>query len=146
MLERLLREDETAQAPPLEALPPPAVFLDTGCRNIFEVFRTLYAEAGRPPDFQKVKSGLGDDEGSVARLAKIMLEGEVAPGRIGLLESLDKLADRWRRQRIKELQGEISEAQRKGDHALRDRLVDEKTRLSHSLHRGSRHGANRGLG
>jgi DNA primase len=146
VLERLLREDEADQAPPQETLPPPEVFFDSGCRNIFEVFRTLYAEAGRPPDFQKLKSRLGEDEGSVARLAKIMLEREVAPGRIGLLESLDKLADRWRRQRIKELQGEISEAQRKGDHALRDRLVDEKTRLSHSLHRGSRHDANRGLG
>ncbi len=146
VLERLLREDETAQVPPLEALPRPEVFFDTGCRNIFGVFCTLYAEAGRPPDFQKLKSGLGEDEGSVARLAKIMLEREITPGRIGLLESLDKLADRWRRQRIKELQGEISEAQRKGDHALRDRLVDEKTRLSHSLHRGSRHGAKGGLG
>jgi DNA primase len=146
VLERLLREDEAAQVPPLEALPRPEVFFDTGCRNIFGVFCTLYAEAGRPPDFQKLKSGLGEDEGSVARLAKIMLEREITPGRIGLLESLDKLADRWRRQRIKELQGEISEAQRKGDHALRDRLVDEKTRLSHSLHRGSRHGAKGGLG
>jgi hypothetical protein len=146
VLERLLREDEAAQVPPLEALPRPEVFFDTGCRNIFGVFCTLYAEAGRPPDFQKLKSRLGEDEGSVARLAKIMLEREVTPARIGLLESLDKLADRWRRQRIKELQGEISEAQRKGDHALRDRLADEKTRLSHSLHRGSRHDANRGLG
>ena len=51
----------------------------------------------------------------------------------------------WRRQRIKELHGEINEAQRKGDHALRDRLVDEKTRLSRSLHRASRQGANYGL-
>jgi hypothetical protein len=93
-----------------------------------------------------VRSRLGEDEGTVARLAKIVLEREIAPGRFGLLEALEKLADRWRRQRIKELQGEISEAQRKGDHALRDRLVDEKTRLSHSLHRGSRHDANHGLG
>ncbi|MFL6199218.1 MAG: hypothetical protein ACJ76J_08585, partial [Thermoanaerobaculia bacterium] len=121
-------------------------FFDIECRNIYEAFCALYAGASRPPDFQTLKSRLGERERTVARLAKIMLEREVAPGRIGLLESLDKLADRWRRQRIKELQGEISEAQRKGDHALRDRLADEKTRLSHSLHRGSRHDANRGLG
>ncbi len=146
VLEHLLRQDEAVQIPALEALPPPEVFFDTGCRNIFGAFRTLYAEGGAPPDFRTVRSRLGDDEGTVARLAKIVLEKEFTPGRIGLLESLDKLADRWRRQRIKELQGEINEAQRKGDHALRDRLVDEKTRLSRSLHRGSRHSANPGLG
>ena len=146
VLEHLLREEEAAQVPALEALPPTEAFFDPECRNIFAVFCTLYAEAGAPPDFRIVRSRLGEDEGTVARLAKIVLEKEVTPGRIGLLESLDKLADRWRRQRIKELQGDINEAQRTGDHALRDRLVDEKTRLSHSLHRGSRHGANHGLG
>jgi len=93
-----------------------------------------------------VKSRLGEAEGTDARLAKIMLEREVASGRIGLLESLDNLTDRWRRRRIKELHGEINEAQRKGDHALLNRLADEKTRLSRSLHRGSRQGANHGLG
>jgi DNA primase len=146
ILEHLLQEDEAAQVPPLEALPPPEVFFDPECRNIFAAFYALYAEAGAPPDFRMVRFRLGEDEGTIARLAKIVLEREVTPGRIGLLEPLDKLADRWRRQRIRELQGEINEAQRKGDHALRDRLVDEKTRLSHSLHRGSRHGADHGLG
>jgi len=145
VLEHLLGEGEAAQVPPQEALPPAEAFFDPECRNIFAAFCTLYAEASAPPDFRMVRSRLGEDEGTVARLAKIMLEREITPGRIGLLESLDKLADRWRRQRIKELQGEINEAQRTGDHALRDRLVDEKTRLSHSLHRGSRHGANHGL-
>jgi DNA primase len=146
VLERFLQEDGAAQVPPRESLPAPEVFFDTGCRNIYRAFCTLYAEAGVPPDFPTLKSRLGEDEGTVARLAKIVLEREVTPGRIGLLESLDKLADRWRRQRIKELQGEINEAQRTGDHALRDRLVEEKTRLSRSLHRGSRHNANHGLG
>jgi len=146
VLDQLLQPEEPAQIPAPGELPPPAVFLDTECRNIYGVFCALYAEAGSPPDFQTVRSRLGEAEGTVARLAKIMLEREVASGRIGLLESLDRLADRWRRQRIKELHGEINEAQRKGDHALRDRLVDEKTRLSRSLHRGSRQGANHGLG
>lgn len=144
-LEQLLREENAGQIPALGDLPPPQVFFDSGYRNIYEVFRALYAEASVPPDFPKVRSRLGDDEGAIARLAKIVLEREVASGRIGLLESLDKLVDRWRRQRIKELHGEINEAQRKGDHALRDRLVDEKTRLSRSLHRASRQGANHGL-
>jgi DNA primase len=146
VLDQLLQPEDPAQIPAPGELPPPEVFLDAECRNIYRAFCTLYAEAGSPPDFQTVKSRLGEAEGTVARLAKIMLEREVASGRMGLLESLDKLADRWRRQRIKELHGEINEAQRKGDHALRDRLVDEKTRLSRSLHRGSRQGAKHGLG
>jgi DNA primase len=145
VLERLLREEEAAQIPAVEELPPPDVFFDTGCRNIYEAFRALYAGAGAPPDFQTVRSRLGEDEGTVARLAKIVLEREFTSGRIGLPESLDRLLDRWRRQRLKELHGEINEAQRKGDLALRDRLVDEKTRLSRSLHRGSRQGTSHGL-
>jgi DNA primase len=146
ILEQLLQgQDGAAQIPPLEALPPAEVFFDTGCRNIYEAFCTLYAGAGAPPDFQRVKSRLGDDEGTVARLAKIVLERESNSGRVGLLESLDRLVDRWRRQRLKELHGEINEAERKGDPALRDRLVEEKTRLSRTLHRGSRQGANHGL-
>ncbi|HEV2846683.1 MAG TPA: DNA primase [Thermoanaerobaculia bacterium] len=145
-LEQLLREENAGQIPALDDLPPSEVIFDSGYRNIYEAFRALYAEASVPPDFQKMRSRLGDDEGAIARLAKIMLEREVASGRIGLLESLDKLADRWRQQRIKELHGEINEAQRKGDHALLNRLVDEKTRLSRSLHRASpRQGANHGL-
>jgi DNA primase len=144
-LEQLLREENASQIPALNALPPLEVFFDSGYRNIYEAFRALYAEASAPPDFHQVRSRMGDDEGAIARLAKIVLEREVTSGRIGLLESLDRLADRWRRQRIKELHGEINEAQRKGDHALRDRLVDEKTRLSRSLHRASRQGANHGL-
>jgi len=146
VLDLLLQEEVRSQIPPVEELPPPGVFLDIECRNIYEAFCALYAGASSPPDFQMLKSRLGERERTVARLAKIMLEREVASGRIGLLESLDKLTDRWRRQRIKELHGEINEAQRKGDHALRDRLVDEKTRLSRSLHRGSRQGTNHGLG
>ncbi len=141
----LQREEDSAPLPARDQLPPPEVFLDTECRNIYEAFCALYAEAGSPPDAQGVRSRLGEGQGIVARFAKIMVEGSFASGRIGLLESLDKLVDRWRRQRIKELHGEINEAQRRGDHALRDRLADEKTRLSRSLHRGSRPGVNQGL-
>src|SRR6185295_15964287 len=86
VLDHLLREDETSQIPPLEAIPLPEVFFDTGCRNIYQAFCTLYAEAGAPPDFQMLRSRLGGDEGSVARLAKIVLERGVASGRIGLSE------------------------------------------------------------
>src|SRR5947209_102974 len=145
VLDVLVQREDAAAIPSLDQLPPPEVFFDTECRNIYEAFCVLYAEAGSPPDAPGVRARLGEGQGIVARFAKIMVEGSFASGRIGLLESLDKLVDRWRRQRIKELHGEINEAQRRGDHALRDRLVDEKTRLSRSLHRGSRPGANAGL-
>lgn len=146
VLDQLLQGEDRSQIPAVAELPAPEVFHDTECRNIYEAFCALYGRDGAPPDLQGVRSGLGDDDRAVARLAKIMLERGVASGKIGLLESLDKLMDRWRRQRVKELHEEINEAQRKGDHALRDRLVDEKTRLSRSLHRGSRQGANPGFG
>jgi DNA primase len=146
VLDLLLREEGRGQLPAPEALPPPAVFLDVECRNIYEAFCALYTGARTPPDFQTLKSRLGEGDATVARLAKIMLEREVTSGRIALPESLDKLTDRWRRQRIKELHGEINEAQRRGNDALRDRLVDEKTRLSRSVHRGSRPGGNPGPG
>ncbi|PYQ56629.1 MAG: DNA primase [Acidobacteria bacterium] len=146
-LEHLFPEDGTPpQAPPLDELPPPEVFLDPECRNIFDAFRTLYAGAGVPPDLAAVRSRLEGDDRAIARLAKIMVEREVASGKIGLLESLDRLTDRWRKQRRQEVQREIAEAQRTGDHALLGRLLDERDRLNRSHYRGSRPGANPGLG
>lgn len=146
VLDQLLQGDESTPIPPPEALPPPDVFLDPDCRNIYQTFCALYARGdGSPPTGRAVRDALGPDGGAVDRIARILIEGSFASGRSGLLESLDKLADRWRRQRIKELHGEINEAQRRGDHALRARLADEKTRLSHSLHRRSRPGTNPGL-
>ncbi|HET9211624.1 MAG TPA: DNA primase [Thermoanaerobaculia bacterium] len=146
-LEHLFPEDGTPpQVPPLDELPLPEVFLDPECRNIFEAFRTLYAGAGAPPDLATVRSRLEGDDRAIARLAKIMVERGVASGKIGLLESLDRLADRWRKQRRQEVQREIAEAQRKGDHALLGRLLDERDRLNRSHYRGSRPGANPGLG
>jgi DNA primase len=141
VLERLLQGDERPQIPPFSELPPPEVFLDLECRNIYRAFYDLYARGeGLPPDSRSVQAALGSEGGAVDRMARILLEGNFVSGRIGLLESLDKLVRRWGQQRLQELQGEISEAQRKGDHALLGRLVDEKTRLSRSLHRGSRPG------
>jgi DNA primase len=141
VLERLLQGDEQAQIPPLSELPPPEVFLDPECRNIYQAFYDLYARGEGPlPDSRSVQTALGSEGGAVDRMARILLEGNFVSGRIGLLESLDKLTRRWSQQRLHELQGEISEAQRTGDHALLGRLVDEKTRLSRSLHRGSRPG------
>ena len=145
VLDQLFQEEDRVQIPPLAELPPPEVFLDAECRNIYGAFCTLYAGAGSPPDLPAVRSRLGDDDRAVARLAKIMLEREVASGKIGLLESLDRLTGRWRKQRRQEVQREIAEAQRRGDRALLEHLLDERDRLNRSLYRGSRPGATPGL-
>jgi DNA primase len=146
VLDVLLQTEDAAAIPPLDQLPPAEVFFDTECRNIYEAFCALYTEAGSPPNAQKVRSRLGEAEGIVVRLAKIMVEGSFASGRNGLQESLDTLTDRWVRRRRQEVQREISDAQRRGDEALLNRLLDERDRLNRSLHRGSRPGVNPGLG
>ncbi len=146
VIDVLLQTEDSAAIPPREHLPPPEVFFDIECRNIYEAFCALYTETGSPPDPQRVRSQLGEGEGIVARFAKIMVEGSFASGKNGLQESLDTLSDRWFRRRRQEVQREISEAQRRGDEALLNRLLDERDRLNRSLHRGSRPGMNPGLG
>lgn len=142
VLERLLQGEEMGPIPQAEELPGAEVFFDTECRNIYRTFRTLYAEgAGRPPEARTVIAALGSEGKAVDRMAAILLEGNFAQGRIGLLESLEKLKRRWQQQRLRELASEISEAQRKGDRARLESLLNEKTGLSHSLHRSSRTGA-----
>jgi DNA primase len=146
VIDVLLQTEDTAAIPPRDHLPPPEVFFDIECRNIYEAFCALYTETGSPPNPQRVRSRLGEGEGIVARFAKIMVEGSFASGKNGLQESLDTLSDRWFRQRRQEVQREISDAQRRGDEALLNRLLDERDRLNRSLHRGSRPGMNPGLG
>jgi DNA primase len=140
VLERLLQADEAI--PPLEELPAPEVFFDTECRNIYQIFCALYAkEAGRRPDVPAVRDALGHEGGIVDRFARILLEGSFAPGRIGLLESLDKLEDRWLRQKQRELANAIREAVRQKDELRATQLYEEKRSLGLSLHRRSRPGA-----
>ncbi|HYU32987.1 MAG TPA: DNA primase [Thermoanaerobaculia bacterium] len=140
VIERLL-EAEEAIPPPAE-LPPAEVFLDTGCRNIYQTFCALYAkDPGRRPDARTVRDALGHEGGIVDRFARILLEGSFAPGRIGLLESLDKLEDRWLRQRQRELANAIREAVRQKDELRATQLYEEKRSLGLSLHRRSRPGA-----
>jgi DNA primase len=139
VLERLLSD---AEIPPLEGLPAVEVFLDTECRNIYQTFCALYAkETGRRPEVTAVRDALGHEGGIVDRLARILLEGSFAPGRIGLLESLDKLEDRWLRQRQRELANAIREAERQKDEQRATQLYEEKRNLGLSLHRRSRPGA-----
>jgi DNA primase len=138
----LLMRPEMAEAlPPVVELPPPEAFFDVECRNIYRAFCTLYAEGGnRAPEARAVLARIGSREASVDRMARILLEEPFDPGKSGVLESLDKLVRRWRQQRLRELQSEIIEAQRRGDSARLASLLEERTGLSRSLHRGARPG------
>ncbi len=138
VLQLLLAGDR--EPPPAADLPSAEVFLNPSCRNIYVAFCDLYrgGGGGRPAP-REVVSTLGSEGEAVDRLARLLLEGPVTAGAEELLQSLSKLERRWRQQRLKQLSAEITEAQRRGDRPLLDRLVAEKTALSLSLHgRGDR--------
>jgi len=130
--------------PPIGELPPPEVFLDPECRNIYRTCCTLYAEGGaQAVTARAVLAQVASQPATVERLAQLLAEGRAEPGKARLSESLDKLVRRWRQTRLRELQSEIVEAQRRGDQARLASLVEERTRVSQSL-QGVRPGERRG--
>ncbi len=120
-------------------LPPADVFLDASCRNIYRAFHALYLQSGtgRAPGTRAVLNELGDEGVSVDHLARLMVGSGIGPNGPTLDDCLDKLTRRWLQQRQRALSREITEAQREGDDARLERLLREKTDLSHCLHRGS---------
>lgn len=164
VLERLLNG---VGVPARDELPVPEVFFDPQCRNIYQVFCALHEDersGGKPPDVREVLAGLGSQGELIDRMAQILVEepfgskelggpetapispakGEGEPAVAGLLAELVR---RFQEKRLRELAGEISEAQRRGgDAALLTRLYDEKRRLSLSFHRRPGAGAGRGAG
>ncbi len=143
VLERLIQGEEPL--PAVDELPPPEVFFGTECRNIYRAFRALYAGgAGSRPDARAMQAALGYEGEAVDQMARILLEGSFASGRVGLLESLDKLTHRWLRQRKQEIAAEIREAARRKDGVRLDSLLKERDSLNRSLHPGSRPGASGG--
>ena len=124
--------------PPEKELPPPEVFFDTECRNIYQAFRALYARAGTRPEQGAMKDALGYEGDVVARLAGILVKGSFGSEKTGLLrQSLDNLEHRWLRLRQKELAGAAREAESRGDLKRAEELFEEKRKLSLSLHRRS---------
>jgi DNA primase len=145
VLALLLGNAETAETteviPPVGDLPAPEAFLDPECRNIYQAFRALYAEGAAPPGARAVLATLGAEGKAVDLMAGILLERNFTsgvPGRLGLLESLEKLEDRWRKQRNRELAAWIREAALRNDSARLETLLQEKNRLNQGLHRGFR--------
>ncbi len=123
--------------PPVEKLPPAEVFFDPQCGNIFRAFVALYKETpdGSPPTAQAVIATLGSED-SIDRVAQILLEMSADPGIAGTVSLLGTLEKRWLEKRQRDLTAEMDEAQRRGDIERLERLVQEKTSLSRSLHRG----------
>jgi DNA primase len=133
-LQLLLSADE--ELPPVEELPAPEVFLNPICRNIYRAFHDLYMDgSGHPPVVRQVLSAVPSEGEEVDQMARLLLEGSPT-GRAGELKSaLSQLDRRWKQQRLRGLANEISKAQRDGDRERLEKLLDEKTALSRSVHR-----------
>lgn len=119
--------------PPAEDLPEAEVFVDPQCRNIYRTFRALYKSGGAgvlPPDSRAVLAQLGESE-AVDRMAQILVETPVGSKELELPDLLAKLNDRYDRQRLQKLAGEIAEAKRRGaDPETLTRLAEQKQELS----------------
>ena len=124
------------EPPPAADLVPEEAFRDDALRNIYRVFCTLYRDGGGiRPESQRIVAGLGADGDAVDRLARLLLEGPFASRAEELDEAFNQLSRRWQQQRLRSLASEIGEAQRAGDTARLERLLSEKTAMSHALHR-----------
>jgi DNA primase len=125
-------------------LPQVDAFLDSDARNIYGVFRRLFDEnddrggvshggQGGKPSIREVLSGLAEDGKSLDRVAQLLLQ-DADPGQPGELAAmLQELRDRYSQQRNKQLAKEIQDAQRRGDTARLEVLLEEKTRLSRAV-------------
>ncbi len=122
------------ELPSAEELPPLEAFLDPVLRNIFGAFCDLYREGGHRPAAQAVLGRLPEQGDAVDRAARLLLEEAAGVGAGELKEAMDQLERRWWQQRLRELSGQIAEAQRAGDESRLERLLGEKTALSRRLH------------
>ncbi|HSL82880.1 MAG TPA: DNA primase [Thermoanaerobaculia bacterium] len=136
VLTRLL--EPGADPPPLERLPPEGVFFDPVTRNIYRTFHDLYRRDGRFPGARALVDALAGDDEAVARVARYQNAVEYPANcrRLGLGESIERLAGRWRKERLRGLVQEIREAQRRGDQGRLEQLLEEKQKLSQAHYRG----------
>lgn len=129
--------DAEVEVPSVEDLPPAESLLDPACRNIYGAFCALYREGnGVRPDAKSVRDALGESGDAVDQLARILLESSVASGERELPGAIAQIRRRWQQQRLRELAAELERAQRVGDGARMDQILEEKTALSALMHRG----------
>ena len=129
----LLVADAGDELPPAAELPPPEAFLDPLLREFFIAFQAL-SEAGRGVRLREVLAAVRDLPGADEKAAQLLLESEDSPGAAPLGDALRALRRRWLRHRLRELQSEITEAQRRGDAARLDSLLAEKSAVNAELH------------
>ena len=113
--------------------------------------RATHERSGERDDPDHDPRERGGPDAPVDRLARLLLGSGLGPRSSGsttgatsgerasgpaLSDCLDKLTRRWRQQRLRDLSREISRAQREGDRARLESLLNEKTDLSRRLHRG----------
>jgi DNA primase len=121
--------------PSVEELPPPEVFLDPVCGNIFRKVLAFHAEVGGVPDARVLLDAIAESPDMLDRAARILLETPSCSEAAGeLQESLRRLTRRWQRDRLRKLALDIGEAQRKGDLVRLDSLIQEKNSLTRALH------------
>jgi DNA primase len=129
----LLASDRGEQLPPAAGLPPAGAFFDPALRKFFEAFRVLYDQGGGPR-LREVMGRVRDLPEAETRAAQLLLESEDSPGAPPLADALRALRRRWLRHRLRELQQEIAEAQRRGEAARLESLLAEKTAVNTELH------------
>lgn len=141
----LLSEEGRAHepVPPLKELPPPEVFFDAPCRNIYLEFSALYAKAGVPPDARAV-IGRFETGSKEPELIALIRNREEAPTRkVSLQQYFFQLCKRSEEQLLQDLAQRILEAKHRGDDALVAQLSEEKIQASRyhkQLYRRSRPG------
>jgi len=130
----LVAADRGAELPPAHLLPPPEAFLDPELRKFFEAFRGLYL-AGTSPTVRAVLAAAGDPgdlSGAGERAAALLLESEDST--VSPAAALFPLRRRWLRERLRELNREISDAERRGDRDRTSELMAEKVTVNGELH------------
>lgn len=121
--------------PETAELPPPDAFMDSGCRNIYRVFRTLYErDPASPPTARDVLSQVEGDPEIVDALAGSLLTGSPEGGSAELTRLLQQQHRRFGRQRERDLAAEIRRAERDGDDARLQELLEEKKTWSRKRH------------
>jgi hypothetical protein len=116
-------------------LPPPDVFLDPACGNIFRTFLAIHAEVGGIPDVRVLLDALVQSPDTLDRAARILLETPSCSEAAGELEfSLRTLTTRWQKRRQQTLRVEMRDAQLQGDFVRLETLRLELDSLTRALH------------